>query len=141
MSPDRSKQARKWPPGRWFVVAAVCFGFLVFGYQLICSDEAPYSAFLKASGATGLLLILLGLGQRLWEGDKMQGGQLPGGAGADFEPAEAAEETRGAVEKLNQRVTTQSDQMITLQQQLDRRVRDLEEQVFKGRGGPSEDQR
>ena len=61
----------------------------------------------------------------------MQGAQLPGGAGAQFESAEAAAKTREGVETLNTRVTSQSEQMITVQAQLDRRVSDLEQAVFK----------
>jgi uncharacterized coiled-coil protein SlyX len=61
----------------------------------------------------------------------MQSAQLPGGAGSGFETAEAATKTRQGVEQLNDRVTTQSEQMITMQAQLDKRVSDLEDAAFK----------
>src|SRR3954463_6263426 len=47
-----------------------------------------------------------------------------GRAGAGFETAEAASKTRQGVEQLNDRVTTPSEQMITMQAQLDKRVAD-----------------
>lgn len=134
----RVRELGSWPAGRWFVVAAVAVGLAVLGYELANGDQA-YIAFLKGAGATAVLFVLLGLGQRLWEGDKMQSGQLPGGGGAQFEPVDAAEATRAAVDKLNERVTTQSEQLIELQRQLDRRVTDLEDYSFKDRGQEHED--
>ncbi|MEA2441360.1 MAG: hypothetical protein QOH76_2784 [Thermoleophilaceae bacterium] len=76
-------------------------------------------------------MVLAGLAQRLYAGDKVRSAQLPGGAGAEFETAEAATKTRQGVEQLNDRVTTQSEQMITMQAQLDKRVSDLEDAAFK----------
>lgn len=126
-----SKIARDSPASRWFVVTAAVFGVAAFAYQAIWSEEELYPAFLKAAGASALVMVLLGLGQRQWEGDRLQGGTLPGGGGAQFEPREAAQETRAAVEKLNERVSTHAEQLIDLQRQLDKRVTDLENAVFK----------
>jgi hypothetical protein len=124
------ERLRRWPPGRWFVTASLLTGafFLV---QQVATDADHYVAFLKAVGAAAGLMVLAGLAQRLWEGDRIEGAQLPGGAGAQFEPVEAAAKTRESVEELNTRLTTQSEQMITMQSQLDRRVSDVEQAVFK----------
>ena len=110
-----------------------------FGVQQAATGESLYEAFLKGVGAAAAMMVLAGLAQRLYAGDKMQNAQLPGGAGAGFETTEAATQTRRGVEQLNDRVTAQSEQMITMQAQLDKRVSDLEDAAFKeGRGGRDE---
>jgi hypothetical protein len=102
-----------------------------FAVQQAATGSPLYEAFLKGVGAAAAVMVLAGLAQRLYAGDKMKTAQLPGGAGAGFETAEAATKTRQGVEQLNDRVTTQSEQMITMQAQLDKRVSDLEEAAFK----------
>jgi hypothetical protein len=119
-----------WPPGRWFVAVGILVG-MAFGVQQAASGNDLYVAFLKGVGAAAALMVLASVAQRLWEGDRVESAQLPGGAGAQFEPVEAATKTRESVEELNTRVTTQAEQMITIQAQLDRRVCDLEQAVFK----------
>jgi TolA-binding protein len=107
-----------------------------FGVQQAVVGSDVYEAFLKGVGAVGALMVLAGLGQRMYEGERMQGGQLPGGAGAQFEPEEAATKTRETVEQLNTRVTDLSEEMIAGQEQLDRRVAELENAVLKD-GAPA----
>lgn len=128
-----------WPAGRWYVVGGVAIGAF-FLIQQVATGAALYSAFLKGAGAAAAVMVLAGLAQRLYAGDKMQGAQLPGGAGAQFETTEAATKTREGVEQLNSRVTTQSEQMITMQAQLEKRVSDLEAATFKNQPAQSEDE-
>ncbi len=130
-----------WPAGRWFVYSGLVVG-LFFGIQQAATGTTLYAAFLKGAAAAALVMVGGGFAQRLHEGDKMESAQLPGGAGAQFESAEAASMTRESVEQLNSRVTAQSEQMITMQAQLDRRVSDLEELAFKdeARRGEAEGQ-
>jgi hypothetical protein len=128
-----------WPAGRWFVVGGLLVG-AVFVVQQEATGAALYWAALKGLGLSAALMVLLGLAQRLWEGEKMQSAQLPGGAGAGFETAEAASKTRQGVEQLNERVTKQAEQMITMQAQLDKRVSDLEEAAFKDRPAEGENE-
>lgn len=130
-------EMRTWPGGRWFVLGGFALGgfFLV---QQVATGSELYVAFLKGIGAAAAGMVLAGLAQRLWRGDKMQSAQLPGGPGAQFEPEEAAAKTREGVDQLNTRVTTQSEQIITMQAQLDRRVSDLEQATFKDQSGERE---
>jgi hypothetical protein len=128
---------RDWPAGRWFVALSLLVG-VALAVQQAATGSDLYAAFLKGVGAAAALMVLAGLAQRLWEGDRVEGAQLPGGAGAQFEPVEAAAKTRQGVDELNNRVTTQADQMITIQSHLDRRVSDLEEAVFKAVGERTE---
>jgi TolA-binding protein len=102
-----------------------------FATQQAGTGAPLYEAFLKGVGAAAAVMVLAGLAQRLHAGDKVESAQLPGGAGAAFETAEAATKTRLSIEQLNERVTTQSEQMITMQAQLDHRVSDLEDAAFK----------
>jgi TolA-binding protein len=119
-----------WPAGRWFVLGGLAIG-LFFGIQKAATGSSLYGAFLMGLGAAAAVMVLLALAQRLYEGSRVQSAQLPGGAGAEFETAEAASKTREGVEKLNERVTMLSEQLITMQAQLDRRVSDLEATAFK----------
>jgi uncharacterized coiled-coil protein SlyX len=129
---------REWPAGRWFVWIGLAVG-VFFGVQLAATGSSLYEAFLKGVAATAAVMVLAGLAQRLYEGDKVHSAQLPGGAGAEFETAAAATKTRQGIEQLNDRVTKQSEQMVTMQAQLDRRVSDLEAETFKeGRDGRDE---
>jgi hypothetical protein len=126
------RHLRRWPAGRWFVCGGLVVG-LFFGVQQAATGSSLYEAFLKGVAAAAAVMLLAGIAQRLFEGDKVQSAQLPGGAGAAFETAEAAAKTREGVEQLNTRVTHQAEQMITMQAQLDRRVTDLESAAFKER--------
>jgi len=114
------------------VVTGLAVGAFL-GIQQAATSSSLYEAFLKGVGAAAAMMLLLGIAQRLYEGDRMKSAQLPGGAGAQFETAEAATKTRESVEQLNDRLTKQSEQMITMQAQLDQRVSDLEKAAFKDR--------
>jgi len=133
-------RAAKWPHGRWFVLGALAVAAFFFVEQALVGSVV-YAAFLKAIGAGAAVMVLLGLGQRLWEGERMQGGQLPGGAGAQFEAAEAAGKTRESIERLNQRVTSQSERMIDMQARLESRASDLEAAFKRGFAAPEKERR
>ena len=62
---------------------------LFFAIQQSFLGTDLYEAFLKGVGAAAASMVLAGLAQRLHAGDTVQSAQLPGGAGAEFETAEA----------------------------------------------------
>jgi hypothetical protein len=134
-----TKYLPRWPPGQWIVYVSIVLGAF-FAVQQAATGSSLYLAFLKGVGAAAAAMVLAGLAERLHAGDKIQAAQLPGGAGARFETSEAAAKTREGVEQLNARVTAQSEQMITIQAQLDRRVSDLEAATFKDSASSAEHQ-
>lgn len=85
--------------------------------------DAPLYTALRDSLILGVIvMVALGIAERLWENRKVSGANV-GGAGITFR-----DEATVTVEKLNERVT---DQM----SDLNKRLYDLESEVFKSRIG------
>ncbi len=86
--------------------------------RLAATEDSLLRAFLAGCAAAVAVMVVAGVVQRFWGGDKLADATAPGGWGIGFEAAEQA------VAELNTRV---DDQMTTLND----RLYDLEKVVFK----------
>jgi len=116
---------RRWPFGRWIVVAGIVVGLGFLAGGLLLAHEKAIVAFGEGGGAALLTMGLLGIAQRFWRGDKVTGADA-GGIGVKFGEAtgEAVEKVEKVVGEVNTRV---SEQMTTVND----RLYDLEKVVLK----------
>ena len=98
---------RKMPSGRWFVLLAFCAGTFFMVRQARAGVDL-YVAFIEACGAAAALMVLFGLAERLYSGDRFESVQLPGGAGASFENKSAVDELRADVGEVAAALDRQS---------------------------------
>ncbi len=99
-------------------MAGVLVGIAFFVQRLAATQDSLLRAFLAGCGAAVAVMVVAGVVQRFWGGEKLADATAPGGWGIGFEAAEQA------VAELNTRV---DDQMTTLND----RLYDLEKVVFK----------
>lgn len=111
--------------GPWNVLLGVLLGAALFLWQL--GSNPLYESFMEGLVAGTATMVAVGIGQRFFRGAKVEKAQLPGGPSVEFE--KAAELSVKAVEQgvsdLNNRVTKQMDDV-------NKRLFDLETEVFKG---------
>jgi hypothetical protein len=117
------KRLRGWPAGRWFLVVAVVVGGAFLLGDLLASHSV-FGSFKTGAIAAFIVMVLLGVGQNLYEGRKVTDAQA-GGWGLGFGA------TKRAVAELNARVDAQMTE-------INRRLYDLDKAVFKDREEPPE---
>jgi hypothetical protein len=108
--------------GRALVVVAGVLG-LFFFVQALVTDNALFRSFINGAVAAFAVMVLGGVGRRLWRGAEVAGAQAPGGWGLNF----FAKATLRPIQALEERINRQMDA-------LNVRLLGVEEQVaaFKG---------
>lgn len=103
---------------RSIAIVALVAGSALFVGELIAGALVFTAAWHGAAVAVGAM-VLLGMALRFWRGDEIQSASGPGGTGVEFSQA-----TEGALEKLNDRLDAQMEDV-------NRRLYDLETRIFK----------
>lgn len=103
---------------RWIAIVALLAG-LALAVGEVVARVAVFTAIWHGAAVAGGAMVLLGMAQRFWKGDEIQSASGPGGSGVEFTQA-----TEGALEKLNDRLDAQMEDV-------NRRLYDLETRIFK----------
>jgi hypothetical protein len=112
------KARRRWPVGRWIVVAASLVGIVFLAWGLTHSTTL-FRSFLMGIGAAFGVMVVAGTAHRFWGGGQIEEAQAPGGWGLRF-----AGTTRRALRLLEERVDTQM-------REINDRLYEIEENVYR----------
>jgi hypothetical protein len=111
------------------VVAGLATGAFFLAQQ-VAAGAGLYPAFLKGWSAAVAVAIFAAVAQRLHAGDRIQGAQFPGGAGAQFESTEAVDAVRLAVRDVETLLTRQIDELAEFRADAAARLARLEDLVL-----------